>query len=241
MPKVTSSLTNKTISGPSYKTVEIPDETGHSEEPDIDFVAIDAHRIKRGLPPLDEHIKHQMLHSQSQAKTQTFTSTVPEEEMTIEKLGEIEKKLQAAKQAKASGLDKLGVGAKNRIEALLGTFKSIREVEIDGNKYTLQGLKGKDQRAAIVKASEYDGTAHAAFEIRRQLLARALVAVNGTDLELYLGTNNIDAKLDVIEEFEEPMLIKLYSEYLDMMQETQNKYFIKNEQDAKEVVEDLKK
>lgn len=243
MPKVTSSLTNKTISGSSYKTIEIPDETGYSEEPAIDFVTIDAHRIKRGLPPLDEHIKRQMLQAQNQdqSKAQTFTSTVPEEEMTIEKLSEIEKKLQAAKQAKSSGLEKLSFGAKNRIDALLGTSRSIKDVEIEGIKFTIQGLKGKAQRAAIVKASEYDGTAHAAFEIRRQLLARAIIAVNGTDFELYLGTHDIEAQLEFVEELEEPMLNKLYSEYLEMVQETQNKYFIKNDQDVKEVVEDLKK
>lgn len=241
MSKITSNLTNKTFKSSPYREFEVPDDSDNEYlSSDIDFATIDAQRIKRGLPPLDEDIKLQMIQSQKQTNTkQTFSSTIPEEEMTIDKLEEIERKIQSAK--KNNGVEKLSLAAKNRIEALCGMSKSTKEIDLDGNKYELHGLKGKDQRAAIVAAANFDGTAHAAFEIRKQFLARALVAINGTDLELYLGSNLLEAKLEFIEELEEPMLIKLYSEYLNMVQETQDRYFIKSENDAKEVVEDLKK
>lgn len=241
MAKITSPLTTKTIpSSGQWKEYSIPDE---SESQSIDFTELDMLRIKRGLPPLTEELKQEMMRSQMpQSKPkQTFTSTTTEDDMTIEKLAELEKRIQSAKQERATGKERLSQAAKLRIEALCGMSHSTQEVKLDNNVFMLKALKGKDQREAIVVASEFDGTAHAAFEIRRQLLARSIVAINGTDLDLYLGTNSLETRLEFVEELPEPMLIKLYSEYLNMVQETQNRYFLKTEEEAKEVAEDLKK
>jgi hypothetical protein len=242
MPKITSPLTSKTYqSGVNYKEYSIPDES-MQEEPEIDFTAIDALRIKRGLPVLTQDVKQQMLQSvQPKQAQRTYSSTTQEEDMTVEKLGEIEKKLQTSKRERASGVERLSHGAKLRIEALCGMLKSTNEIDVDGVKFVLRTLKAKEQREAIVAASSFDGTPHAAFEIRRQLLARAIVQIQGTDIELFLGDPSLEARLEAVEEFEEMTLIKLYAEYIDMVQATQNKYFVKTEVEAKEVMEDLKK
>jgi len=226
------------------RELEVPDETGY-EEASIDFDAIDNMRAERGLPPLDLKTKKAMLASQLQSKVEQpkqqlkFTSTEPE--MSVQKLAEFEHTIASARRDKVSGVERLSPAAKRRIEALCGMSRGTREVDIDGNKFVLRTLRGKEQRQAIVEASKFDGTPHAAFEIRKQLLGRALVQVAGTDVELFLGDGSIEARLALIDELEEPTLLKLYSDYLDLAQETQNKYFVKTEAEAKEVIEELKK
>lgn len=246
MPKFESPITSKSFNAPQMKQFEIPDETGYAEEqPLIDFDAIDNMRAERGLPPLDLNTKKAMLANQIQSQKEQmpkplkFTSTEPE--MSTQKLAELENSISVARKDKMAGIERLSVSAKRRIEALCGMSRGTKEVDIDGNKFVVRTLKGKEQRDAIVEASNFDGTPHAAFEIRKQLLGRAIVQVAGTDIELFLGDGSINARLEFIEELEESTLLKLYSEYLNLVQETQNRYFVKTIDEAKEVVDELKK
>jgi hypothetical protein len=96
-------------------------------------------------------------------------------------------------------------------------------------------------REAIMAAAEFDGTVQSPFEIRRQLLARSLVQVAGLDVAQFVGSNELGARLELIDDLDEALLNRLYDEYLEMVRESREKYTIKSEQDAKEVVEDLKK
>lgn len=236
MPKISSDLTSKSYAGPSIQEFNIPDESEHNHPPAVDFEALDAQRQARGLPALDEATKRALYASQAQEKAHKH---VPEE--PIKHLADFERQMGEVKRAKQTGRERLTASAKARIEALCGMSQGLREVSIDGNKYLLRTLKGKEHRAAIVAASEFDGSAHAAFEVRKQLLARAIAQVADYDVELFLGDDSVEARLEFVDELDEPVLIKLYSEYLDLAQSTQNKYFVKTEADAKEVMEDLKK
>lgn len=241
MPKITSDLVNKSYSGTPLQEFDVPDESGYAP-PSIDFEAIDAHRASRGFPPLDDATKRAMFASQTQEKLPRKTITTSEPvEQSAQHLADFERQVVDAKKAKFAGQERLNDAAKRRIEALCGMSRGTREVDIDGNKYLLRTLKSKEHRAAIVAAAEFDGSAHAAFEIRKQLLARAIVQITGYDVELFIGDPSIAARLEFVDELEEPMLIKLYSEYLDLAQTTQERYFVKTESDVKEVMEDLKK
>ena len=119
-----------------------------------------------------------------------------------------EQQIKEAKQAKMSGRERLSSGAKHRVEMLTGQSRGIKEVNIDNNMYLLKTLKGKEQRAAIMAASAFDNTVESVFEIRKQLLGRALAEVAGTDLELFLGSSSLESKLDFIEEMDESVLNK---------------------------------
>ncbi len=236
MPKFDSPITNKIVTTTPLQEFSVPDESQATSS--IDFETIDRHRVDRGLPPLDDNTKRAMYANQvqNQAPRQSVPS-IP----SGPSFEELERQVTETKKAQYSGNLRLNDAARKRTEILCGVSRGTREVDIDGNKYTLRTLKGKEHRAAIVAAAEWDGSAHAAFEIRKQFLARAIVQVTGYDLGLFLGDNSIEARLEFIDELEEPMLNKLYSEYLTMVQETQNKYFPQTEAQVKEVMEDLKK
>ena len=57
---------------------------------------------------------------------------------------------------------------------------------IDDNEYVLKTLKGIEVRDSLIEAALYDGTIGLPFETRKQLLARSIMKVAGTDVELFL-------------------------------------------------------
>lgn len=154
---------------------------------------------------------------------------------------EIERQIREARDAKRSGKERLNEGAKRRIEMLVGMTRTSREVNLENNIFILQSMKSKDMREAIMLASQFDGTVQSPFEIRRQLLARSLVQVAGVDFAQFVGSNTLEAKLEFIDEQDEHLLNRLYDEYLELTRDSKNKYAIKNVEDVKDLIDDLKK
>lgn len=239
MAKIKSDLGTQTFASRSgMRTVEIPDEEeGHThtyESSDDGFTmeAINARLRERGMPLIDENAYKAF---QAQAARQNVP-TGPQPSF-----GEMEQQLSEAKRLKASGRQRLSDAAKKRIELLCGIAKNSREFEMDGNTYVVRTLKNKEFREALMAASVFDGTVELPFETRKQILARALVQVAGTDIELFLGDSSLEAKLEFIDECDDRMLNKFYNEYLLLVEEVNKKYALKSEADAKEVAADIKK
>jgi len=136
---------------------------------------------------------------------------------------------------------RLSLAAKNRIEILCGISRAEKTVEIDGQVYGLQTLKGKENREALLAASQFDGTIEEAFEVRKQLLARGLFSIAGTDIGVFLGDDSMEARLELMDELPELVLTKLFDEHNKLFNDTREKYFPKTEAEVKEVIEDLKK
>jgi hypothetical protein len=155
--------------------------------------------------------------------------------------GELEREIQEQKKLKREGRDRLSEGARRRVEILVGMSRISREFDIGGYKYKLQSLTSKELREAIVGAAEFDGTVQLVFETRKQLLARSLIVVAGTDINDFLSSNDIKTKLDFIEELDHSLLLRIYNEYTLLVNEVNEKYTLKTEEEAKEVLEDLKK
>lgn len=154
---------------------------------------------------------------------------------------DIEKEIRAAKEARRTGRERLGEGAKRRIEMLLGMTQTTHTADINGTKFVFQSLKAKDMRAAIICAAEYDNTVQSPFEIRKQFLARSIISVADVDFEQFIGSNTLESKLLFIEELDDALLNRLYDEYIKMIKIAKDKFGIKNDDDAKQVVADLKK
>ena len=154
---------------------------------------------------------------------------------------EVEREIRVAKESRRTGKERLNEGARRRLEILLGMIKTTHTVEIGGNEFVFQALKGKEMRNAIIAAAEYDGTVQSPFEIRKQFLARSLVMVAGVDFGQFIGSESLESKLIFIEELDDALLNRLYDEYLKLTKEAHEKFTIKNSEEAMVVVEDLKK
>jgi hypothetical protein len=156
-------------------------------------------------------------------------------------ISETEMNMMAAKKAQREGKQRLSDGARRRIEMLIGMVRLSREIDIEGNVFKLQTLKSKELRDALVATAEFDGTIQQIFETRKQLLARSLVMIAGVDVEQFLNSDEMQDRLDFIEEMDHSLLLRLYSEYISLAKEAQDKYALKTPEEVKEVLEDLKK
>jgi len=154
---------------------------------------------------------------------------------------DVEREIRAAKEAKRTGRERLGEGAKRRIEMLLGMTQTTHVADVNGTNFVFKSLKAKDMRAAIMFAANYDNTVQSPFEVRKQFLARSIVSIADVDFEQFIGSDTLESKLLFIEELDEALLNRLYDEYLKMAKIAKDKYRIKDDSDAKEVVADLKK
>lgn len=154
---------------------------------------------------------------------------------------ELEAQIRAAKDARRLGKERLNEGAKRRIEMLVGMIKVTRSVDLEGNIYVFKSLTSKETRDAIAASAEFDGNVQAPFEIRRQFLARSLTHISGVEIEDFIGSNSMEAKMLFLDELDHTLLNRLYEEYLLLNNEVINKYSIKTVEEAKEVMEDLKK
>jgi hypothetical protein len=226
MPSFDSPIGSKKVAGNALREFDVPDE-----------------EMEQQLPPAV--VRHrQRANAQANAGFDPNSIREFQNRMNMENEqsdADIEREIRQAKEAKRSGKERLTDGAKRRIEMLLGMTRTVRNVQINENNFVLQTLKSKEMRDAITAASEFDNTVQSPFEIRRQFLSRSLVEVSGIPFDQFIGSNDLEARLAFIDELDDPLLNRLYDEYLSLVKEARDKYVIKTDEEAKEVVEDLKK
>lgn len=154
---------------------------------------------------------------------------------------DIEREIKEAREMKKSGKEKLSVGAKKRLESLLGMTRHQREVAIGEILFVLQTLTGTQTRETIMNTSKYDGTVESPFEMRVQILARSITSIGGVDFDQFVGTADINTKMTFVESLDDFLLNRLYDDYLIMTKEAKRKYSVNTPQEAQEVINDIKK
>lgn len=227
MPKFDSPIGSKQFTGQPMREFSVPDETGYEPPPQM---PVRQARPQYEQPAFDERAMREF---QGQMQQPMGGS--------VREMTDIEKDIYAAKKAKREGKERLSDGAKRRIEMLLGMIRLSREIEIGGQMYKLQTLTSAELRDALVATAEFDGSVQFIFETRKQLLARSLIVVSGVEIDQFLNSRDLEDRLYFIELLDHALLVRLYSEYVSLAQEAQDKYSPKTEAQVKEVVEDLKK
>lgn len=217
MPNFESPIGKKKFASNTMREFDVPDESGYADPAQAQFYQ-----------------------NVNEASIRDFQARDPFMEAQRSE-AEIEKEIRAAREAKRTGKERLSDGAKRRIEMLLGMTRVTREVDINGNIFVLRTLKSKEMSDAIFEVSKFDGTTQGAYEIRRQLLSRSLTHVAGVEIESFISSNALEGKLAFIDELDDPVITRLYSEYITLVNEAKSKYAPKNDQEVKEVLEDLKK
>lgn len=224
MTSYNSPIGSKKFPGQPMKDVVIPDESG-----------VPVSSVSSRQPNLDYQLDQEALRDFN-----ARSGNLPPVPLQPE-LAQVEQQFREAREAKKMNRDRLSEGGRRRIEMLIGMTRVTRTVDIEDKTYVLQTLKSRELREAVTEASAFDGSVQSPFEIRKQLLARSLVQIAGADIAQFIGSDDLSARLDVIEEFDHYLLGRLYDEYLKMVEDARSRYAVTNETDAKEVVEDLKK
>lgn len=239
MPKFDSPLGSKSFSGQPLREFDVPDgnDTG------IEYPTEE--QLNPNFRPRGQQPVARSNRLGGHAPQVNYEAALEFQEKlereTSEEASQFEREIREAREAKRTGKTRLNEGARRRIEMLVGMSRTTREFEIDGHKYALQTLSSKEMRTAIMEAAAFDGTVQSPFEIRRQLLAYSLTLVAGLAASQFVGSEDMFAKLELIDSLDEALLNRLYDEYLMMVAEARGKYSIKSDEEAKEVIEDLKK
>lgn len=226
MPKFDSPIGSKQFQGQVTREFNVPDESGDT------FDTPPHRRVRDQAAPVFDERAMQEFQAQMQE---------PQSRPAVREMSEVEREFLAAKKAKREGKERLSEGAKRRIEILIGMTRLTKDIEIDGQLYRLQTLKSKELRDALVATSEFDGSIQFVFETRKQLLARSLTVVAGVEIDQFLNSSDLQARLDFIEEMDHSLLVRLYGEYIKLSKEAEEKYALKTEEETKEVAEELKK
>lgn len=173
-------------------------------------------------------------------QSQTFGTPPPQHDMSQ---GELEAAIREARAQKLANANKIGDEAKKRIELLANIGRLNRDVKIGGYTFSLRTLKSKESREAALATFATSVTQlEASYEARKQQLARAIFKIDGEDLEVVLGSRNIDDVMKFIEDNLEDIVVeKLWDEFISLKEESRSKYGINTVKQAEEVSEDLKK
>lgn len=155
---------------------------------------------------------------------------------------DIQKQIQLDKEArKNKKFERMSDGAKRRIEILIGMTTLTKVVDVAGIKFTLKVLKSKDLRDVYLEASNKATKLEQLFEVRKQTIARALISIDDLTFEEFLSSDAIEDKLNFIDELDDAVATKLNSEYSILSKEADAKYGATTVDEAKGVIEDLKK
>ena len=228
MPNFESPISNRKFAGQALRDLEIPDEGGPPGPPTGGGQMAQSVTRRYGTPMTDQ----ELMDFQARAEASNNPDL---------NLSEMERDIKRSREDKVRGTKRLNEGAKRRADMLLGMTRGTRTAEIEDNVYSFKTLKGKEMQEVMSIVSEFNGTVHFSFEMRRQLLARSLTQIAGVDTDQFVGSNLLEDRLVFIDDADDLLLNRLYDEYLIMVKETRERYSIKTDTDAKEVVEDLKK
>jgi len=157
--------------------------------------------------------------------------------ITIEQFRDFQNKKNEAKQASK----KITSEAKLRVELLTGIGRLKSDIIIDNHKFSLQSLKSGEIKEIMKVVSNAGSGTDALYEMKVQVLGRALYAIDDQNLSDILGTNNLEDYFDFLNEMQDSVTTKLYNFYTDLIKNNENKLSVNSVEQAQEVIEEIKK
>lgn len=187
--------------------------------------------------PNQEQLRHNL-----NVRSEHFQQ-VEQEQPLMELTREEAERFEAARSEAYRSRNVVSQNARERIEFLTGIGRIKSNFELEGKMFCLQSLKSGEFEDVLEAMLQLGDTTQGKynFEIRRQILARSLVSVDGLLIEEIIGSDELEAKLDLIRHLDENLVSFMYLHYEKEIAEKSKKYLIKNQQDVEEVVEAIKK
>lgn len=152
-----------------------------------------------------------------------------------------QEELEVARKDAMLARKRISPSAKERIEFLINLGRAKTEVTFENVTFTLQSLKAGEMKDVLYASSKCETDGDSMFTLRTYTLAYSLDKIDGQPIGTILGSDELIARLELIEEMDEELIEFLHRSYNAMIQENKKKFMIKNEMEAKEVAEDLKK
>lgn len=225
MPKIVSSIGSKDIAGAGMRTFSVNDPTNSDE----DF----------------DNPQGRLRRFQAEQQNSSSIADYSQEE------------IMEARRRKTEELNRISEPARQRAELLIGIGRGTKDVvftsDTDSITLSLRTLKGREIKglmryAATLSQKNNVTTAEASLSIRDIILSSSIYAIDGVSLDVFLNLSNklddeekLSAKVIFIEDLDDSIIDKLYSEYGQLTKDNAARFAVKNEADAKEVSESIRK
>lgn len=161
----------------------------------------------------------------------TFTSSSDFDE-------DLEKEIRQARQEQRH--QRAPKEAVNRFELLTGIGRLTTEVEIEKVKFSLRSLKSKELRSVMEKASVASTNIGEAMLIRNYTLAFSIFKIDNNPIYSIIGSDSIEDKVDMVDDFEENLTSKLWNAYSEMLKDNYSDDKVLGDT-PKKVIETIKK
>lgn len=153
----------------------------------------------------------------------------------------IEEEIAEHRRMRASGKEKMEAGFKSRIEALLGMTVLTEEVSFGKVSFILKTLRTNETRQALKAVLDFKDSLEFDLELKRQFLARAIIKVNDLDLDLFMGSNTFEARLEFVDNLENSLQIALFNAYDRLQKKSEEFYGLNNKEAVEELAKEIKK
>jgi hypothetical protein len=154
---------------------------------------------------------------------------------------DIENQIREQRKLKAAGKERMTSNAKRRIELLLNMTVLTEEVTLGKVKFILRTLKAGEVKEILSVINPLRGSYEFELEMKRQMLARSLVKINDSEVESFLDSDTLDARLELVDSLESSVFTGLFLGYEKLQNNSEKYYGIANAENAKEVAEEIKK
>jgi len=153
---------------------------------------------------------------------------------------QIEREVEQARQVQRQ--KRANPNAVSRLELLTGIGRLVTEVTIEKVEFRLRSLKSKELRFVMEKAAR-DATSNIgeAMMIRNYTLAFSLFEIDGNPISTVIGSDRVEDKVSVIDDFEEVVTTKLWDAYSRMIESSSKNVEKDLGSDAEEIVDNVKK
>lgn len=188
--------------------------------------------FQRGLP-------REMFENVPQMQPQQQQMRQMPRDLTEDEIAELNIRRQEA--LMSSGVTKQ---ARERFEYLTGKCRVEADLEVDGNTFHFQSLKSGELEEIfeVMLSTNLKSEHQIKYELRRQVLARSLIGIDNMSLHQAIGSSTIEENIDFIRNLDENLVTVMYRFYENnIVKVSKEKYDIKNEEDAREVAETVKK
>jgi hypothetical protein len=130
----------------------------------------------------------------------------------------------------------ISFNSKQRVEILTGIGRNTKDFSFENVQFSLRTLKSRELRQVLLDVSHLQDVT-LTFELRANTLARSLYLIDGHDINDVIGSSSMKDKVNFIHELEENVVDILYKQYLLLVEETEEKYGLKDNSSKEEVAE----
>jgi hypothetical protein len=164
----------------------------------------------------------------------------PKPSVTQKDIGQIEREIEQARQEKRQ--KRANPQAVSRLELLTGIGRLVTEVTIEKVEFRLRSLKSKELRYVMERAAKNAiSNIGEAMMIRNYTLAFSLFEIDRNPISTVIGSDKVEDKVNVIDDFEEVVTTRLWEAYSRMIENGSKNVEKDLGSSPEEIVDNIKK